>query len=201
MIIYKIEENEAEMDNDRLTDEEKKYLLKAARLTLEQHFNIQSKESLPPPSPKLSQPGATFVTLTIDGQLRGCIGTLEAYQPLIEDVKEHTLAAALQDYRFPPLTAEEVPLVKIEISRLTKPIRLEYHSPSELPKRLRRGVDGVILQWQSRRATFLPQVWDKLPVPEEFLDQLCMKMMVDPNLWRKTMLDVFTYQVEEFQED
>ncbi len=189
------------MDDVYLTEAEKQYLLKVARRALEDYFGIPARETLPPPSKRLLEPGATFVTLTIDGQLRGCIGALEAYQPLVDDVREHALAAALQDYRFPPLTAEELPRVKIEISRLTKPERLEYHHPLELAKRIRPGIDGVVLQWRGRRATFLPQVWEKIPSPEEFLDHLCMKMMVDPHLWRKTMLDVFTYQVEEFHEE
>ncbi len=189
------------MDDVFLTDDEKKYLLQVARSALEAYFGIPTQETLPPPTKKLLQDGATFVTLTIDGQLRGCIGTLEAYQPLVDDVREHALAAALQDYRFPPLTAEELPQVKIEISRLTKPVRLEYHHPLELAKKIRPGIDGVVLQWRGRRATFLPQVWEKIPSAEEFLDHLCMKMMVDPHLWRKTMLDVFVYQVEEFREE
>lgn len=189
------------MDDDLLTAEEKQYLLKVARQALEDYFGIPSKEKLPPPSKRLLEPGATFVTLTIEGQLRGCIGALEPYQPIVDDVREHALAAALQDYRFPPLTAEELPHVKIEISRLTKPERLEYHHPSELAKRIRPNIDGVVLQWRGRRATFLPQVWEKIPSAEEFLDHLCMKMMVDPHLWRKTMLDVYTYQVEEFHEE
>ncbi|MGB9592339.1 MAG: AmmeMemoRadiSam system protein A, partial [Candidatus Kryptoniota bacterium] len=162
------------MADDYLTEEEKHYLLKVARQALEEYFGISSQEQLPPPTPKLLQPGATFVTLTIDGQLRGCIGTLEAYQPLIEDVKEHAIAAAVQDYRFPPLTAKELPYIKIEISRLTKPERLHYQHPLDLAQRIRPGIDGVVLQWRGRRATFLPQVWEKIPSPEEFLDHLCM---------------------------
>ncbi len=188
------------MDFRSLTDDEKKYLLKVARQTLENHFGILSDEELPPPFEALLQPAATFVTLTINGELRGCVGALEAYQPLIEDVKEHILAAAFQDFRFPPLSKEELPLVEIEISVLTKPERLVYDQPQELSKRLRAYVDGVVLSWKGRRATFLPQVWQKIPDPDEFLDHLCMKMGVDPYLWRKEVLDVSIYHVIEFRE-
>ncbi|MCS6907732.1 MAG: AmmeMemoRadiSam system protein A [Anaerolineales bacterium] len=188
------------MEIQALSDEEKKYLLKVARRTLEQHFGIKSKEELPPPSERLLQPAATFVTLTINGELRGCVGTLEAYQPLIEDVKEHALAAAFRDFRFPPLSKEELSEIEIEISVLTKPEKLIYESPGELPKRIRAYQDGVVLYWMGRRATFLPQVWDKIPDPEDFLDHLCMKMGVDPGLWRKEKMEASVYQVIEFRE-
>lgn len=183
-----------------LGDVEKRYLLKVARRTLEEQFGIPPAEELPPPSPMLLQPAATFVTLTLHGELRGCVGALEAYQPLIEDVKEHAVAAAFHDYRFPPLTKEELPLIEIEISVLTKPKRLRYESPMALPSYLKPYEDGVVLAWRGRRATFLPQVWHKLSKPEEFLDHLCLKMGVDPYLWRKEILDVSIYQVIEFRE-
>jgi AmmeMemoRadiSam system protein A len=187
------------MDNG-LTEEEKKILLKTARGALEDAFRVPHVEEIPPPTDRLLEKGVTFVTLTIDGQLRGCVGALEPYQPLIEDVKEHALAAAFQDYRFSPLRKDELPFVEIEISRLTKPEKLEYETPEELVRKIRPGIDGVVLQWRGRRATFLPQVWEKIPTVDEFLDHLCMKMGVDAYLWRKTIMDVYIYQVEEFHE-
>jgi hypothetical protein len=150
--------------------------------------------------PALSQPGASFVTLTHHGNLRGCVGALEPYQPLAEDVREHAIAAALQDYRFPPVQPAELPDIKIEISRLTLPQDLEYASPVDLPSRLRPGVDGVTLMDGRRRATFLPQVWEKLPDAPTFLNHLCYKMGASEDLWRRKMLRVQTYQVEEFHE-
>lgn len=187
---------------DSLSPEEKKLLLELARQALVQGVNgvrlsPLDLESLPP---ALREPGATFVTLTIGGELRGCVGALEAYQPLAEDVREHAVAAALQDYRFPPVTPAEVDDIKIEISRLTPPQPLEYDSPQDLLKKLRPGVDGVILRDGPRRATFLPQVWEKLPDPAQFLSHLCAKMGVDGSLWRYKKLRVYTYQVEEFHE-
>jgi AmmeMemoRadiSam system protein A len=149
----------------------------------------------------LYEVGASFVTLTRDGQLRGCIGAIEAYQPLALDVQEHAVAAAMEDYRFPPVTQEELPLVEIEISRLTPPVKLDYKDPADLLAKLRPGVDGVVLRNGVRRATFLPQVWEKVPRKEDFLDHLCIKMGAQPGLWREKSLDVFTYQVEEFKEE
>jgi AmmeMemoRadiSam system protein A len=138
--------------------------------------------------------------LTIDGDLRGCIGALEPYQPLAVDVREHAVAAALEDPRFPPVSREEVDRIKIEISRLTLPKSVEYTDAEDLLSRLRPHVDGVILRDGFRRATFLPQVWEKIPGKAEFLENLCYKMGAAPDTWRYKHLDVLTYQVEEFQE-
>lgn len=187
---------------DQLTLEERASLLKLARQALEQGTQGMPLEPLDldglPPS--LRQPGVTFVTLTIGGELRGCVGGLEAYQPLAEDVREHAVAAARQDYRFPPVTSQEVPLIRIEISRLTPPKPLEYLDADDLITRLRPGVDGVILRDGPHRATFLPQVWEKIPDPERFLDYLCQKMGAAEGLWRFKKMKVYTYQVEEFHE-
>jgi len=151
-------------------------------------------------SDPMRQAGASFVTLTIHGNLRGCIGSLEARQPLAEDVREHAVEAALDDYRFPPVTPNELAEIRIEISHLTAPQPLEYSSPEELVRKLRPGIDGVVIRDKFRRATFLPQVWDKLPEPENFLSQLCLKMGGHRNTWRCNPLTVEIYQVEEFSE-
>jgi AmmeMemoRadiSam system protein A len=187
---------------DQLTDGEKQALLRFAREALE--CGVRG-EKLPPLddaslTPHLREPGASFVTLTIDGDLRGCIGALQAHQPLVEDVREHAVAAALQDPRFPPVRQTELSRIKLEVSRLTAPCPLEYSTSEDLLIKLRPHVDGVILKNDFRRATFLPQVWEKIPDPEDFLDHLCAKMGAKPNLWRNTKLQVYTYQVEEFHE-
>lgn len=153
--------------------------------------------SLPKP---LQANGASFVTLTESGQLRGCIGALEAYQPLALDVQEHAMAAALQDYRFPQVRPDELSQIEIEVSVLTPKVSLDYKTPEDLALKLRPEVDGVVLQDGFRKATFLPQVWEQLPQPEKFLAHLCQKMGASPDLWQKKHLTVFTYQVQEFQE-
>jgi AmmeMemoRadiSam system protein A len=106
----------------------------------------------------------------------------------------------LQDYRFPNVRSEELSKIDIEVSRLTHPVLLEYTTPEDLLSKLRPGIDGVVLRDGARRATFLPQVWEKLPDPADFLDNLCYKMGAAPDLWRKKHLDVLVYQVEEFHE-
>lgn len=190
------------MEPERLTLEEKVFLLGLARRTLEAGVNGQPrlKPDLAALGGHLAEPGASFVTLTIGGELRGCIGALEPYQPLAEDVCEHALAAALEDPRFPPVQPSELPRINIEVSRLTQPVPLEYHNPEELLGRLRPQVDGVILRDGFRRATFLPQVWEKIPDPADFLDNLCYKMGADPQLWRRKRLEALIYQVEDFHE-
>ena len=188
------------MKSDKLSPEEKEILLKVARESLELGLRGEKLPPLEASTPLLLADGATFVTLTVNGQLRGCIGALDSYQPLIEDVREHALAAARDDYRFHPVRPEELDEIEIEISRLTKPIPLEYEDASDLLTKLRPGVDGIVLKNGHRRATFLPQVWEKLPDPKVFLSELCMKMGEASNLWQRKKMEVLVYQVEEFHE-
>ncbi len=188
--------------SDKLTDDEKRILLRLAREAME----IAVRGRVLPPldakslSPLLRKNGSSFVTLTIEDELRGCIGALEAYQPLAEDVREHAIAAALYDPRFPPVRENELSRIKLEVSRLTAPLPLEYSSSEDLLKKLHPHVDGVILRDVHRRATFLPQVWEQIPDPTEFLGHLCQKMGVQANYWRETKLQVHVYRVEEFHE-
>lgn len=188
------------MNPKKLTPAEKESLLKVARESLELGLRGATLPPLEADTPLLQADGATFVTLTINGRLRGCIGTLEPYQPLIDDVREHALAAAQNDYRFSPVQPEELDQIEIEISRLTAPIPLDYTEPDDLLKKLRPGIDGVVLKNGLRRATFLPQVWAQLPDPKIFLSKLCAKMGAPSNLWQRKKLDVLIYQVEEFHE-
>jgi AmmeMemoRadiSam system protein A len=185
-----------------LTNEEKLLLLGLGRSAIELAVNHQPLPglNLEQYSPSLRENGASFVTLTLHGQLRGCIGALAPYQPLVQDVCEHAAAAALEDYRFAPVRPAEIPLLEIEISRLTAPEPLVYRLPEELLEKLRPGVDGVILHDGFRRATFLPQVWEQLEDKAEFLAHLCRKMGAPANLWQRKVLQVEIYQVEEFKE-
>ena len=187
---------------DHLDPVEQSILLEIARESLTQSVlgNALPNLDLKALPKALQSDGAAFVTLTEAGNLRGCIGALEAYQPLAQDVQEHAMAAALQDYRFPQVRPDELDQISIEVSVLTPKNPLEYEDSQDLIKKLRPGVDGVVLQDGFRKATFLPQVWDQIPEPEQFLAHLCQKMGASPDLWRKKHLTVFTYQVQEFQE-
>src|SRR5688572_26419551 len=184
----------ASMDN-ALTNDEKQILLNIARQAIEHRVSGRKLLQLDQAAltAALRAPGASFVTLTIDERLRGCIGTLEAHRSLAEDVREHAVAAALQDPRFPPLKEHELGRIRIEVSRLTVPRLLEYSSGEDLLKKLRPHVDGVILMDGRRRSTFLPQVWEKISEPADFLNGLCEKMGARQDLWRNTKLQVYTY--------
>ena len=190
------------MMQDKLTLEEQQILLRLAREAMTRRVKGEQLPRLDLSSlpPRLREDGASFVTLTIRGELRGCIGALEAYQPLAQDVREHAVAAALEDPRFPPVEERELEAIQVEVSRLTRPLPLEYKNADDLLSKLRPHVDGVILRHAFHRATFLPQVWEKIPDPAEFLNHLCQKMGMNENAWRTKYLDVLTYQVEEFHE-
>jgi AmmeMemoRadiSam system protein A len=147
----------------------------------------------------LRRPGATFVTLFCRDELRGCIGTLKAMRPLGIDVRENALAAAFRDPRFPGLTAPEYEAISIEISLLSSPERFPVDSEEELHSGLRPGIDGVMLELDDRRATFLPQVWEALPDPRAFVDALKAKAGLPADFW-SPRLNVSLYQVTKWKE-
>jgi len=192
------------MKENLLSENEGRWLLRLAREAIE--HAVRGK-NLPPLDwsrlpPRLREPGTAFVTLYKRGDLRGCIGGLEPRWPLAEDVRYHAMAAALEDPRFPPVSPEELPDLEIEVSVLTPLQPLDYRTPEDLIRKLRPGVDGVLLEdpTTGRRATFLPQVWEKLPDPAAFLSHLCLKAGLMPDAWQTQPLRVWTYQVQEFRE-
>ena len=174
-------------------------LLQLARQTLTHRLS----GGHPPDSlvePDFLNKRAVFVTLKRGGKLRGCIGNLIPTLPLWEGVRDNALNAAFHDHRFAPLAAEDLDSVIIEISVLTTPQRLPHRGGDDLLAKLRVGVDGVILKKDGRSATFLPQVWDQLPRPEDFLSHLCMKAGLTSDAWKISELEVLTYQVQYFEE-
>lgn len=187
---------------DKLTDKEGKYLLDKARSTIEQELFARKG----PQKPDTDLPAifnelrGTFVTLTIQGGLRGCIGHIIPQDPLIEGIRVNAINAAFRDPRFRPLTRDEWKRVKIEISILTDPKPLSYSNAKDLLKKLRPGIDGVIIKKGFYQATFLPQVWEQLPRKEDFLNHLCLKAGLDGDAWRKGGLEVSTYQAQAFEE-
>ena len=147
----------------------------------------------------LAERGATFVTLRTAGELRGCIGTLEARRPLADDVRMHALAAAFRDPRFAPLRADEFDALEIEVSVLGEPEPLPALSEADACAALRPGIDGVVLEWRGHRATFLPQVWDDLPEPRAFLAALNRKAGLPPDHWASD-LRLSRYAVRKYVE-
>jgi AmmeMemoRadiSam system protein B/AmmeMemoRadiSam system protein A len=139
--------------------------------------------SIAPEAPWLQTPGACFVTLTQKGQLRGCIGSLQAHRPVGADVQANAVAAALRDPRFAPLTAAELAGTEVEVSLLSKAAPLAFAGEADALAQLRPGVDGLIFEYGSHRSTFLPQVWSQLPRPAEFLAQLKRKAGLPGDFW------------------
>ena len=125
---------------------------------------------------------------------------MEGYTPLRKEVRRNALKAAFEDSRFKPLDLEELERVHIEVSVLTPPQPLEYFDTADLLRQLRPGVDGVILRQGISGATFLPQVWEQLPRPEDLLGQLCLKAGLSEKTWQNESLEIETYQVQSFEE-
>jgi len=142
----------------------------------------------------------TFVTLKIQGQLRGCIGNLSASESVVEGVRRNAINAAFHDPRFSPLSKDELGRTEIEISILSEPQPLEYRDAQDLIEKLRVNVDGVIIRKGHASATFLPQVWEQLPKPVDFLTHLCLKAGLSSDAWRRSELEVLIYQVQYFEE-
>jgi AmmeMemoRadiSam system protein A len=188
----------------RLTEAQGQQLLQLARQTIARRLGRAAEDAAVAATaaddPAFQRRSGTFVTLKIDGQLRGCIGSLAAEETIYEGVRRNALNAAFSDYRFAPLTAEELDETTIEVSVLTPPAPLAYRDAEDLVAKLQPGVDGVILRQGSRSATFLPQVWAQLPRPEAFLDHLCLKAGLRPEAWRRKETKVSTYQVISFEE-
>lgn len=154
----------------------------------------------PPARPDwLSEPGAAFVTLTRHGQLRGCIGSLESWRPLGQDVEANALAAAFGDPRFPPLAADEFAGTRVEVSILSAAEPVHFASEADAMGQLRPGIDGVILEWGRHRGTFLPQVWEQLPEPAQFMGHLKQKAGLPADFWADDVR-LSRYTVEKFKE-
>jgi AmmeMemoRadiSam system protein A len=149
--------------------------------------------------PALDQPGATFVTLTQHGDLRGCIGSLEAHRPLAQDVQENAIAAAFHDPRFAPFAADEFSRTRVEVSLLTPAQPMPVSDEADALAQLRPGEDGLIFQVGHLRATFLPQVWEQLPVPRQFLAHLKMKAGLPADFWSRDVR-LARYGVQKWKE-
>ncbi len=177
-----------------LKAEEKVYLLRLARKTLEAAFKRERLEEIEPPFPALRKPGGAFVTLHKSGELRGCIGTFQAEKPLYLTVQEMALAAAFHDPRFPPLSPQELPEVEIEISVLSPLVKGR-------PEEVEVGRHGVYLVKGAFQGVLLPQVateqgWDR----ETFLDHVCLKAGLPPGCWQDPETEIYLFTAEVFSE-
>ena len=166
-------------------NEQGKILLQIARAAISHalHVPFSAAVAVDKDATWLSQPGATFVTLTYRGQLRGCVGSLLACESLIDDVSSNAISAALRDRRFPPLTEDELDDISVEVSLLSELQPLDSLNEQDAITKLRPGIDGIIFEYGSYRSTFLPQVWESLPQPQFFLRELKAKAGLSEDFW------------------
>lgn len=191
----------AEELTGNLSDEQGRLLPALAREALLEI--LTDRPSTPRDDAWLLRPAATFVTLhQVPGRLRGCIGATRATKPLLHDLRENTRAAALEDPRFPPLTAQELQHdpVSLSVSLLSPLAPVRAASEADLLGRLRPGVDGLVLEWGRCCGTFLPQVWRQLPEPADFLAHLRRKAGLPERFWAPD-LRVWTFTVRSWQEE
>ena len=175
-------------------------VLKIARAAIAQAVHMQSESiGAEVNQPWLLQPGASFVTLLQHGQLRGCIGSLQPYLPLLEDIRRNAVSAALHDSRFLPLTKCEFSSVEIEVSILSDLNRIDFKDETDAIEQMRPKIDGIVLEYQSCRSTFLPQVWDSIPDPQQFLKNLKIKAQLPGDFWAEG-IRLFRYTVSKWQE-
>lgn len=177
-------------------------LLTLARSAIAEKLNVSVERGAQVVLPELAilkAPGACFVTLTLQGQLRGCIGSLEPHRPLYQDVQANAVAAAFRDPRFAPIDAQVFSQLRVEVSLLSSAVELTFTDEADALRQLRPHQDGLILQSSGRRGTFLPQVWKQLPDPIEFLAHLKQKAGL-PRDWWSSDLQLFRYEVQKWTE-
>jgi AmmeMemoRadiSam system protein A len=170
-------------------------LIGHARAAIAAHFGVPAAPG--GEHPALAEPGATFVTLKLENALRGCIGSLEAHRPLREDVRLNALGAAFRDPRFDPLTPGEFERTRVEVSLLSPLEPLAFSTQAELLALLRPGVDGLVFRYGHHRGTFLPQVWETLPEPLDFLEHLKRKAGLPFGFW-STDVQAWRYIVSKW---
>ncbi len=186
-----------------LSEHQGETLVRLARETIASLLGIKADNPLDQEmlsTPVFQEKRGVFVTLKKKGQLRGCIGSLVGFESIVDGIRHQAENAAFHDTRFNKVVAEELADIDIEISILTQPQPLEFSGPDDLIRKLRPQVDGVILRSGSYQATFLPQVWDQLANPEDFLGHLAMKAGLLKEGWKNAGVEIDTYQVQHFEE-
>ena len=172
-------------------------LLPIARAAISRALNVPYAAD--ETAPWLAEHGACFVTLTQGGELRGCIGTLQAHRPLLADVKSNAVSAALRDPRFMPLSGEELDITTVEISLLSPTSAMEVRDEADALAQMRPGMDGIVFEYGSYRSTFLPQVWEDLAQPRQFLAMLRRKAGLPDDFWEEGV-KLSRYTVTKFSE-
>jgi AmmeMemoRadiSam system protein A len=179
-----------------------KVLLEIAKSSILAQFDSSykvDKGKLLEKFPYLAENGAAFVTLHYDKSLRGCIGSIIAHQSLLDNIIANARSAAFRDPRFVPLLENEFPHLTLEVSVLTQPEPLEYENYADLLKKVTPKVDGLILKHGAYQGTFLPQVWEELATPQEFLEHLSYKAGANPSIYEQHPI-IYRYRVDAIEE-
>lgn len=175
-------------------------IAKSAILRQFANYNVINREELIAKYPYLDKDGAAFVTLKYKHQLRGCIGSISAHRKLLDDIIYNAESAAFSDPRFNPLRSNEFEQLTLEVSVLTEPEILEYSNFNDLMQKVQPNIDGLILKYGPYHGTFLPQVWEQLPQPKDFLEHLSMKAGADPSIYKEHPT-LYRYKVEAIEDD
>ncbi len=198
-----IEDKDVITSLDQISEEEGKALVYLARKAIEEYLRdgiiIDLKDV---PYENWKKKGASFVTLEnrYTGQLRGCIGSILPVQPLYKDVIRNAIAAATQDPRFPPVTYEELPDIRVKVSVLSFPEPLPYKDPQDLLNKIEPFKDGLILKYGNNQGTFLPDVWEELPDKVQFMSHLCLKAGLPQDCWLTLPVEIYRYRTKVFSE-
>lgn len=184
----------------KINDREGEFLLGIARLAIESKFRGENFHLYDMPYSNLNEKRGVFVTLTINNELRGCIGNIHPIYSIYRGVIKNALAAAFSDPRFKSITKEDLKNIKIEISILTEPVKLLSKSRQDILDKIVEFKHGIVMINNMNEGVFLPQVWEQLPKKEDFLNHLCLKACILPEMWHDKDTEIYLFEVQKFEE-
>ncbi len=188
------------LDEDVIGVEQQNYLLEIARKTIETYIKDREVLDVEARFEELKERKGTFVTLEKKGDLRGCIGNILPDKEIYLSVRDNAINAAFRDPRFRPVGMDELDDIEIEVSILTLPELIEAVNPVEYLEKIEKDRDGIIIKYMGKSATYLPQVWEKIPEKDIFLESLCHKAGLQGDCWRNPDVEIYRYRVRAFKE-
>jgi len=185
----------------KVNGKEGEFLLDIARLAIESKFRGENFHLYNMPYPNLNEKRGVFVTLTKSNELRGCIGNIHPVHSIYQSVVKNTISAAFSDNRFKPITKDELKNIKIEVSILTEPAKLLSKSRQGILDKIVEFKHGIVMINNMNEGVFLPQVWEQLPKKEDFLNHLCLKACILPEMWHDKDTEIYLFEVQKFKEE
>ena len=184
----------------KINDKEGEFLLSIARLAIESKLKGENFHLYDMPYLDLNEKRGVFVTLTRDNELRGCIGNIHPIHSIYQGVVKNAIAAAFSDSRFKQITKDELKNIKIEVSILTEPVKLLVKSRQGILDNIVEFKYGIVMINNMNEGVFLPQVWKQLPKKEDFLNHLCLKACILPEMWYDKDTEIYLFEVQKFEE-